>query len=623
MSLNVPRTRELLQNFDFPRLFIEELGWSNPASRQPVNSQISTKNYQLAYTRTPIAQLAGVMVLEIKSGDGIPDAKARAAIQKQVSEQHLENLLIFLDSARSQSLWYWVKREGNKSHPRDHLYVKGQPGNLFLGKLAGMVVDISELDAEGNIPVLEVANRLKAALDVEHVTKKFYAEFDAQRLSFIEHIQGIDDEHQRRWYASVLMNRLMFIYFLQKKLFLDRGNEHYLEDKLAQSRKRRPDTFYSVFLKALFFEGFAKPEPARSPEARALLGRIRYLNGGLFLPHRVELNHGFPGKPGIKIPNVAFENVFTLFGRYSWNLNDTPGGKDDEINPDVLGYIFEKYINQKEFGAHYTRPEITGHLSERTIFKLVLDRLNALLKERGLPESRRRFATISDLLLNLDATLCSALLFEVLPSLRLLDPACGSAAFLVAAMKVLINLYSAVNQTTAGTEALVFEDGTCILQQSVFLKVLKTYTTKLNIIIEAGGTSLKFFSTTLPITDFSRTAIPPGKFQVFPVTDLTVLRPQGAPPPPSLAPASPPPPEPEPPPAVFHRPGTFPIAEDGKSQPYTSVCQPCCVLERLRQQSSLARAFSATAACLVDDEGCVQVQGPGREPAGGVAERED
>jgi len=48
-----------------------------------------------------------------------------------------------------------------------------------------------------------------------------------------------------------------------------------------------------------------------------------------------------------------------LFQSYSWNLNDTPGGEDNEINPDVLGYIFEKYINQKAFGAYYTRPEIT------------------------------------------------------------------------------------------------------------------------------------------------------------------------------------------------------------------------------------------------------------------------
>jgi hypothetical protein len=432
MPLNIATTRDRLQKFEFARLFIDELGWSNPKPRNPIKAKVK----ETPYTRTPIAQLAGVVVFEVTTGNGIPDAKARAAIQKHVAEEHVENLLIFLDPARTQSLWYWVKRESGKAHARDHLYVKGQPGDLFLSKLAAMVVDISELDAEGNIPVTEVAGRLKAALDVERVTKKFYGEFDTQRLAFVEHIQGINDDHQRRWYASVLMNRLMFIWFLQRKGFLDGADRDYLTNKLAASKKRGADNFYSVFLKSLFFEGFAQPEPARSPETRALLGKIRYLNGGLFLPHRVELRHGFPDKQRIKIPDVAFENIFALFSRYSWNLNDTPGGDDQEINPDVLGYIFEKYINQKEFGAYYTRHEMTGYLCERAIYKLVLNRVNKALN--------RRFATISDLLLNLDANLCRVLLFEILPSLRLLDPACGSGAFLVAAMKVLIAIYSAV-----------------------------------------------------------------------------------------------------------------------------------------------------------------------------------
>lgn len=33
--------------------------------------------------------------------------------------------------------------------------------------------------------------------------------------------------------------------------------------------------------------------------------------------------------------------------------NTEKRGKDDEINPDILGYIFEKCINQKAFGAYY------------------------------------------------------------------------------------------------------------------------------------------------------------------------------------------------------------------------------------------------------------------------------
>ena len=433
MPLNINSTRERLQAFEFGPLFIEELGWEPPASRKVENGKVK----ELAYARKPVARLSGIGVFEITAEGGvIPDAKTRAAIHKQISEHCYENLLIFTDTARTQSLWYWVKRESGKTHARDHLYVKGQPGDLFLSKLAAMVVDLSELDAEGNISITEVAGRLKAALDVERVTKKFYGEFDTQRLAFVDLIEGISDDHQRRWYASVLMNRLMFIWFLQRKGFLDGADRDYLTNKLAASKERGADKFYPVFLKALFFEGFAQPEPARSPDTRALLGKIRYLNGGLFLPHRVELNHGFPDKTRIKIPDAAFDNIFALFNRYSWNLNDTPGGNDQEINPDVLGYIFEKYINQKEFGAYYTRPEMTGYLCERTIYKLVLNRVNKALN--------RQFHSISDLLLNLDANLCRVLLFEILPSLRLLDPACGSAAFLVAAMKVLITIYSAV-----------------------------------------------------------------------------------------------------------------------------------------------------------------------------------
>ena len=41
------------------------------------------------------------------------------------------------------------------------------------------------------------------------------------------------------------------------------------------------------------------------------------------------------------------------------------------------GCIFEKYINQKEFEAYYTRPEITEFLCDRTINKLILDKVNA------------------------------------------------------------------------------------------------------------------------------------------------------------------------------------------------------------------------------------------------------
>ncbi len=435
MALNLNQARIYLQGFDFRRLFIEELGWSQPASRQAVPMNC----HEESFTRRQVAQLAGVVVFEVSAQNGqIPDPKTRATLHKEISALHHENLLIFLDQQRTQSLWYWVKRETNRTIPREHLYVRGQPGDLFLGKLNAMVVDMSEFDENGDINVLEVAGRLKKALDVERVTKKFYTEFDAQRLEFIELIQGIDDEHDRRWYSSVLLNRMMFIYFLQRKGFVDNGNMDYLQKHLVASKARGKDRYYSEFLQLLFFEGFAKPEDKRSIEAKKLLGNVRYLNGGLFLAHRVELDKRYH----ITAPDKAFENLFRLFASYSWNLDDTPSGKDDEINPDVLGYIFEKYINQKAFGAYYTRTEITEYLCEQTIYRLVLQQVNT----SGIPgkTTPRHFESVPTLLVGLDAGLCRRLLFDILPKLSLLDPACGSGAFLVAAMKTLINLYSAV-----------------------------------------------------------------------------------------------------------------------------------------------------------------------------------
>lgn len=434
-KLQIERLRNHLHTFDFPRLFIEELGWSRPKGFKPVTIEHSGK----VWSAQPIAELSGVVVFRMI---GLPDKAARLAIQQRLAELAHENLLIFVDDADAptQSLWLWVKREGSQRFPREHLYVKGQPGDLFISKISGIVVDINELDEHGHFPLAQLVDRMKAALDVERITRKFFKDYDAQRLAFVELIEGIPDERERRWYASVLMNRLMFVWFLQRKHFLDGGNLHYLSDKLKESGKRGADRFYSEFLQALFFEGFAKIPEQRSAAARALIGEIRYLNGGLFLPHRLERSYG----PAIHIPDAAFTNLFALFSSYSWNLDDTPGGDDNEINPDVLGYIFEKYINQKAFGAYYTRPEITEYLCERTIHRAILARVNTE-NPFDLPiVSARKFQSLADLLLGLDANLCRELLFHILPELKLLDPACGSGAFLVAAMKTLINVYSAV-----------------------------------------------------------------------------------------------------------------------------------------------------------------------------------
>ena len=168
-----------------------------------------------------------------------------------------------------------------------------------------------------------------------------------------------------------MLNRMMFVYFIQKQGFLD-GDHDYLRNRLsmvrARSGKGRFQQFYRIFLLRLFHEGLGQPEAQRAPDLAALLGKVPFLNGGLFDVHDLERDN-----PDISIPDEAFERVFNFFDNYRWHLDERPYREDNEINPDVLGYIFEKYVNQKQMGAYYTKEDITGYISRNTVVPFLFD----------------------------------------------------------------------------------------------------------------------------------------------------------------------------------------------------------------------------------------------------------
>ena len=226
-----------------------------------------------------------------------------------------------------------------------------------------------------------VAERARAAFDIERVTKAFYRDFDTHRLAFLKFIDGIGEVADREWYASVMLNRLMFVYFIQRKGFLDADPE-YLRNRLQRCQQEKGKdkfyTFYRYFLLRLFHEGFGKRRQDRAPDLEKLLGNIPYLNGGLFDVHELERPERY-GK-AIQIPDKAFERVFDYFDQYQWHLDERPLRDDNEINPDILGYIFEKYINQKQMGAYYTKEDITEYISKNTVLPFLFDAARAKCK---------------------------------------------------------------------------------------------------------------------------------------------------------------------------------------------------------------------------------------------------
>jgi methylase of polypeptide subunit release factors len=356
--LDSNRLRRCVKDFDFENLFIEELGWDHHT--QSLDVTIDDQTFMLS----AVAQKRGVIAFACVCN--IPVYAIRRKIEQQVTKSVREHIIIFIDRAKTIQIWQWVKRElGKPTACREHQYYHTQSGELLIQKLRTLAFSLEE---EEELNLFGVVDRVSSALDVERVTRKFYDRFKTEHAKFLDFIEGIPDEDLQRWYASVMLNRLMFIYFIQKKGFID-NDTNYLITKLAQSKQRGKDRFYTDFICPLFFEGFAKKENERSPETRKLLGKVPYLNGGIFLKHQIEEQCG----EKISIPDSAFERLFNFFGQYNWHLDERPLRRDDEINPDVLGYIFEKYINQKQMGAYYTKEDITEYISKNTIIPSLFD----------------------------------------------------------------------------------------------------------------------------------------------------------------------------------------------------------------------------------------------------------
>jgi hypothetical protein len=336
----------------------------------------------------------------------------------------------------------------------------GRNTRLFKEKIQFFDVETAEGAADLRIKID------KAFEANDKITRKFYDKFKAIHDKLQKAISGIDDKGDKSWYASVLLNRLMFMYFLQKHNAIQ-NDTNFLLNKFDEVTNRNED-FYQDFLLPLFFVGFAKRD--NHPEKQnftAKYGYIKYLNGGLFYPHSIEVKYAkiklysaqndkvFADavEPNIQVDATVLKEILIFLNGYTWYLQTGRSRNENEIDPDVLGYIFEKYINQKELGAYYTKEDITGYISRNCIVPYIIDKLKPLTPEGGFSLDANALITqnadIEQVFLDYlesinDYETFKFLYKDVLLNLSVLDPSVGSGAFLFAALNVLLPIYQKV-----------------------------------------------------------------------------------------------------------------------------------------------------------------------------------
>lgn len=330
----------------------------------------------------------------------------------------------------------------------------GRPRALSVSTVAPRGADIeamAELRARDD-GVLAALARHARALDRSTLTRRFFRDFRAQRDAVSRAWLGLPATaaRDRNQLALLFLSRLVFLYFLQKQEHL--GSEAYLVDLLRHGVAESGEvSFFRRALIPLFFGVLNTPPAARSSEARAL-GELPYLNGGLFERHALELAH-----PSLDLPDPVVIGVFeSLLERYRFTARETESRDDTDptgIQPEMLGRMFEELMATEQrtsTGTFYTPAAVVDRIVRRALQGYLAGQPGMDWRAAGLllKESSPRYGAAGH---GRDRRRDSELLAAV-RGIRVLDPACGSGAFVLGSLERLTNLRRALGEDRADAD---------------------------------------------------------------------------------------------------------------------------------------------------------------------------
>ncbi len=350
--------------------------------------------------------------------EGLCRWQARWAGRLWRTNRAFRGLLIALDPETFAATLPYPDGRSDRPGLRNLSLLRGRTTQLDAERLQRLALLPSDADAE------TLTSRLADDLDLRHVSDSFFAAFRDAHAALGFGVRGADlDTSDRETVALVTLNRLLFLYFVQRKGYLG-GQQDFLRTRVEACRMRG-DRLYEDLLKPLFFRLLNTPEPQRAECDVGRFGvQIPYLNGGLFEPSALERAH-----PDLTIDDDAIDAVFVhLLERYSFTTSED--GASAGVDPQMLGRVFESLMDAQSRGKSGT-----FYTPRALVDRMVREGLEELLGSWDLaPETVRG-------VLDGDATRLSPLraadIHARLGDVAVLDPACGSGAFLLGTLHAL------------------------------------------------------------------------------------------------------------------------------------------------------------------------------------------
>ena len=286
------------------RLFVETLDFAYADNLVPLRGADYRRLPDAARRALPsdarlIAARDGVSLAYIPLDAERIAASAVNAAAKAVADA-LGDDLILLFANRAGDVMHFVQPDFAGARPRLRRLVirKGERHRTAVQQLANMW---DAYGRQGNA----TSDAVRRAFSVEPVTQAFFADyrraFDAAKQAIRGFANDSEGDERRHIFAQTLFNRLMFIYFVQRKGWLAyNGDAEYLQ-ALWRAHQARPDNqddaknFYADRLRLLFFAGLnnERSEDLTDAERTAeLIGAVPFLNGGLFAMTEMDADSG-------------------------------------------------------------------------------------------------------------------------------------------------------------------------------------------------------------------------------------------------------------------------------------------------------------------------------------------
>ncbi len=222
--------------------------------------------------------------------------------------------------------------------------------------------------------------------------------------------------------ALLYTSRLLFLSFLETKGWLD-GDHGFLGNRYADCMVSGGG-YHRRVLVPLFF-GTLNTSPKNRAARAHSFGRIPFLNGGLFSRSALERKYASSFFSDESLGDL-FSDVLT---RYRFTAReDTTTWSEAAIDPEMLGRAFESLMSaatRKTSGAFYTPQSLVVELTRTTLSSALSSPLvsaDCVAEALGGESLSRR--QVEHLLGRLD-------------TFKVIDPACGSGAFLVHVLEVL------------------------------------------------------------------------------------------------------------------------------------------------------------------------------------------